>query len=54
MLPEQIKLACNDSIGTHHLNGSGLHINGRGTCASAHNFIQFIKKLDFFLKKYVW
>ena len=43
MLPAQIKLVCNDSIGTHHLNGSGLHLNGRGKGASAHNFIQFIR-----------
>ena len=42
MLPAQMKLACNDSIGTH---GSGLQLNGRGTCALAHNFIQFFKKL---------
>ena len=42
MVPEQIKLVCNDSIGTHHLNGSGLHLSGRGTGALAHNFIQFI------------
>ena len=47
MLPAQIKLVCNDSIGTHHINGSGLHLSGRDTGALAHNFIQFLKKLDF-------
>ena len=52
MLPAQIELACNDSIGTHHLNGNGLHLNGRGTGALAHKFIQFIKKLNF-KKEYV-
>ena len=35
------------TVWTHHLNGNGLHLNGRGTGALAHNFIQFIKKLDF-------
>ena len=52
LLSEQIRLVCNDSIGTYHLNGSGLHLSGRGTGALAHNFIQFIKKLDF-KKEYV-
>ena len=49
MFPAQIKLVCNDSIGTstHHLNSSGLHSKRRGESGLAHNFIQFIKKLDF-------
>ena len=50
MLPVHIELVCDDSIRTHHLSGSGLHLSGRGTCeeeAKAYNFIQFIKKFDF-------
>ena len=27
MLPERIKIVSNDSIKTHHLNRSGLHLN---------------------------
>ena len=45
VLPTHIELVCDDTIRTHHL--SGLHLSGRGMCALAHNFIRFIKKLDF-------
>ena len=47
MLPEHIKLVSNDSIKTHHLNRSGLHLNSRGTGALAYNLINCIKDLDF-------
>ena len=47
ILPDNVKLICNDSIGHNHLNGSGVHLNRRGTGALAYNFIQFIKQLDF-------
>ena len=47
MLPEHIKLVSNDSIKTHHLNRSGLHLNSRGTGALAYNLINCIKNLDF-------
>ena len=47
VLPDNVKLICNDSIGHNHLNGSGVHLNKRGTEALAYNFIQFIKQLDF-------
>ena len=47
ILPDNVKLICNDSIGHNHLNSSGVHLNKRMTGALAYNFIQFIKQLDF-------
>ena len=47
ILPDNVKLICNDSIAHNHLNGSGVHLNKRGTGALACNFLQFIKQLDF-------
>ena len=47
ILPDNVKLICNDSIEHNHLNDSGVHLNKRGTGALAYNFIQFIKQLDF-------
>ena len=37
MLSEHIKLVTNDSIKTHHLNRTWLHLNSRGIGASAYN-----------------